>query len=146
MNTSSNPVPNPNPVWWVLRLNDMRSSNIEILTAVLRAKTKGELVEFVESQRVAEYHEPQEVPQTMAARMARPSQVRGPWQKCFRKGGPLEWYNAPYRSDEDLHFFAVEALDAIIERQIAHVREQMTKQLTDDYQKRILDVPMVPGA
>ena len=61
---------------WVLQLNDMRSSKIEILNSVARAKTKEELEAFIERESVETYRDER-------------------WGKTFKKDGPLEWYNRP---------------------------------------------------
>lgn len=61
---------------WILQLNDMRSSKIEISTTVVRAETKEELESFIERERVEGYHDDN-------------------WGKGFRKDGPLEWFNQP---------------------------------------------------
>ena len=75
---------------WVLYLNDMRSSNIEILVPVARASTKEDLKAFVARNEVTPYDD-------------------GGWGKIFRQGGPLEWFNRPYDFHEDRHFQDVEA-------------------------------------
>lgn len=59
---------------WILQLNDMRAAKVEIPTLVAKADTREALVSFVGRQRVEPYRD-------------------GPWGKCFRQGGPLEWYN-----------------------------------------------------
>lgn len=59
---------------WLLYLNDMRSSNVENVNLVANAETEEEIKSFLERERVEHY-------------------VDGQWGKCFRKDGPLEWYN-----------------------------------------------------
>lgn len=60
---------------FALVLNPM-TANAERSNYVARADTKEALERFVESERVEPY-------------------MDGPWGKCFRKGGPLEWFNGP---------------------------------------------------
>ena len=62
------------PGYWVLLMNDMRSSNIENYSPVCCAATREELVAFYESQKIDPYSD-------------------GKWGKSFKQGGPLEWYN-----------------------------------------------------
>ena len=59
---------------FVLKLNDMRSPQIEMLKNVARAETEEELLEFVKREKVEVYADDS-------------------WGKHYRKGGPLEWYN-----------------------------------------------------
>lgn len=61
---------------WILRLNDMRSSQIEILTPVARADSPAALEALLARETVEPYKD-------------------GRWGKVFRKGGPLEWCNKP---------------------------------------------------
>jgi hypothetical protein len=91
---------------WILRLNDMRSSNVEILSPAARASTKEDLVAFLKTEKVEGYRD-------------------GQWGKGFRAGGPLEWFNQPFLPhDEHLHFVDVDrwrsaelaAIDATIAR------------------------------
>ena len=60
---------------WILRLNDMRSPRIEIMSNAARAESLKDLQALVERETVQPY--------------------RGDdgWGKAFRKGGPLEWFN-----------------------------------------------------
>lgn len=79
--------------WWVLCLNDMRSSRIEEMEVVACASTKDELVRFIESESVETYKDDNE-----NIRDPEPWSCHGTnksWHKSFRKGGPLEWYNRP---------------------------------------------------
>lgn len=62
---------------WLLKLNDMRASKIEIMTKICIAETPEALEEFLDSESVTPYQE-------------------NGWGKTFRKGGPLEWYNPPF--------------------------------------------------
>jgi hypothetical protein len=66
---------------FVLQLNDMRASNAENLTWVARAETKEKLQRFLENEKVEYYKD-------------------GRWGKTYRKGGPLEWCNPPFSSDD----------------------------------------------
>lgn len=54
----------------------MRSSKVELLVAVCKAFTREELVTFLATEKVEPYKD-------------------GMWSKCFKKGGPLEWFNFP---------------------------------------------------
>lgn len=60
---------------WVLRLNPM-TANAERVNAVAYAETKEQLEAMLEREAVEPYQD-------------------GPWHKCFRQGGPLEWFNPP---------------------------------------------------
>lgn len=59
---------------FVLHLNDMRFPNVEKTVPVCKAETEAELQEFIKRETVQPYSD-------------------GRWGKCFRKDGPLEWYN-----------------------------------------------------
>lgn len=63
---------------WILRLNDMRSSNVETMTSVARAETREELEALVHREQVPRYDE---------------VEIGRTWRKEHRKGGPLEWCN-----------------------------------------------------
>ena len=80
---------------WILFLNDMRMSQIEMSEAVARAESKEVLKAFVEGERVEPYRD-------------------GQWGKCFRQGGPLEWYNDPW--DEDALFRDVGSKEEYMQR------------------------------
>lgn len=67
---------------FVLVLNDMRASQIEIVNPRFRAETKEELETFLESEKVEKYT------------------TDNRWGKSYRQGGPLEWYNPPFSMDE----------------------------------------------
>jgi len=73
---------------WVLRLNDMRSSNYETLTPVCYADTQEELQELVEAEKVDHYSDEH-------------------WVKGFKRGGPLEWFNPPSDSFQSEHYVTV---------------------------------------
>lgn len=62
---------------WILRLHDMRSPKIEMYEVVARCASNEKLEQWVQLERVERYRD-------------------GEWEKTFRKGGPLEWYNEPY--------------------------------------------------
>ncbi len=71
---------------WVLRLNDMRTSNVEIMTDICRAETREELVRFVKRLIVKPYIDIDF------------NDIHGPghgYQKYFEKHSRLEWFNAP---------------------------------------------------
>lgn len=60
---------------FILNMNPM-TGRAENCTPVARAETKEALLAFIESEKVEPYQD-------------------GPWSKCFRRGGPLEWFNPP---------------------------------------------------
>ncbi len=59
---------------WILRLNDMRTSKIEIMQTVVRAETEEEITSFLKNETVEQYMDDK-------------------WCKSFKKGGILEWFN-----------------------------------------------------
>ena len=61
---------------YVLVLNDMRMSNVEMSKPVVRAATREALEALLQRESVPGYRD-------------------GQWGKCFRQGGPLEWFNPP---------------------------------------------------
>jgi len=65
---------------WLLRLNDMRAAQIEILHTVAVASSREALEAFMAAEKVEPY-------------------LDLPWAKSFRAGGPLEWCNPPYDWD-----------------------------------------------
>lgn len=74
---------------WVLSLNDMRNSNIENLTPVAKSATKEELIDFIQRETCEPYVD----------------EIDGyRWIKAFKKGGPLEWMNHPYTSEDHRAF------------------------------------------
>jgi len=70
---------------YILFLNDMRC-NTEQNSPVARAETIEELARFVESERVEPYKE------NMGSIFHEGEHT---YSKCFRKFGPLEWFNYP---------------------------------------------------
>jgi hypothetical protein len=66
---------------WVLRLNDMRSPNIEMRIDVAIAKKRESLVRLLEENSCAPYVE------------------SGRWIKSYKSGSILEWFNSPYSLD-----------------------------------------------
>jgi hypothetical protein len=80
---------------WILALNDMRSPQIEIMTNICRADTEEELRALVEREKVAPYKD-------------------GHWRKIYRKGGPLEWFNAP--SQFDTNFYCAIEREELVRR------------------------------
>jgi hypothetical protein len=74
---------------WILILNDMRSAKSEHLKPAARGATREALERLLLSEKVEPYREPGH-------------NLYGEvnWGKSFRKGGPLEWFNAP--SDYDI--------------------------------------------
>lgn len=61
---------------YILELNDMRMPQVEMKKIVCAAETRAELADLLRSERVPHYSD-------------------GQWNKCYRKGGPLEWCNPP---------------------------------------------------
>jgi hypothetical protein len=61
---------------FILQLNDIRSPKYETLTPVARADSVQELIQLMELEKVERYFE-------------------DPWNKDFRKGSSLEWFNPP---------------------------------------------------
>lgn len=86
---------------WILILNDMRG-RCEDMRPVARAETKEALVAFMERERepwedTGEKHQLHDT--DSEARVRGPFVERIPsyrWNKTFRKGGPLEWFNPPF--------------------------------------------------
>lgn len=95
---------------WILLLNDMRSGNIENLQPVARAETKELLKALLAKYRVDPYvtvgqHILIHTTDQQAGQVDQTSGYR--YSKCYRKDSPLEWYNEPLSSFEDLHFRSV---------------------------------------
>jgi hypothetical protein len=88
---------------WVLILNDMRG-RCEDMRPVARAETKEALLAFLEHERVEPYkddgmHTIVHDTDTLAQMAGGPVVEKIPqyyWNKTFRKGGPLEWFNPPW--------------------------------------------------
>lgn len=87
---------------FILTLNDMRHPHFEDLTPVACAETTDALIAFVQRERVESYVDQGEhhiVHDTdVSAQMIGPWVEPKPgyaWSKCFKRGGPLEWYNDP---------------------------------------------------
>lgn len=91
---------------WVLLLNDMRSSKVEVLQPVFRHETKEKLKDYLEQQKVPGY-------QTTMERFGDGPKGIGTekiihtFNKGFKQGGPLEWFNAPNDFHEAEHFIDV---------------------------------------
>ena len=73
---------------WVLCLNNMQASNVEILSPVARAESREALQSLLDRERVEPYKD-------------------GQWGKVYRQGGPLEWFNPPWGFDSHRHFINV---------------------------------------
>lgn len=99
---------------WILRLNDMRWAHVEDLATIARAETKEELRAFVDRERVPAY-------------LDEGVNSYGPtkFHKCFRKGGPLEWYNdlSPIASDS---FVNMGTEDEAVSRARAQYRDYVS--------------------
>ncbi len=65
------------PHFFILKLNDMRSSRIQLSEAVAWSEDPDSLQQFLDRERVEKYTD-------------------GRWDKCFHQGGPLEWCNEPW--------------------------------------------------
>ena len=87
---------------YTLMLNKMASGWSEELTPVAKAETVEELIHFVASERVPDYHDPIENPLPDTPGCQHPKY----WHKCFRKGGPLEWFNPPSDYNVNRHYVA----------------------------------------
>lgn len=86
-------------VSWILQLNDMRHPKSEILTIVARAETKEELETFLGREKVVTYKDEQ-------------------WNKAYRQGGPLEWFNPPFAQDPTFVDYGLPQLRAEMELRI----------------------------
>jgi len=86
---------------FALYLNDMRAAHSEDMVLVAVSDDKLKLLTFVTGEQVPSYVDAGEhtiVHDTdfVAANAGGPVHERVPtyrWGKCFRKGGPLEWFN-----------------------------------------------------
>lgn len=83
---------------WVLKLNDMRSSKIEMWESVARAEHSEKLQQWMDLEKVEPYRDEQ-------------------WSKVFRKGGPLEWYNEPLGMGHGIYNIGTE------EDWVQHIRD-----------------------
>ena len=87
-----------------LFLNDMRSSHVEELTRVCRADSVEELQAFIDRERVEPYRDSgshtiihdTDSEAKAAGQVVLEQNQSYTWGKVFRKGGPLEWFNAPH--------------------------------------------------
>jgi len=95
---------------FVLQLNDMRSSNVEIVSSVARAETAEELTAMMERESVEPYRSEDDR-----------------WYKCYREGGPLEWFNPPFSMD-------VHIVDVGDE-------EEWAESARVDFQNRVMIIP-----
>lgn len=68
---------------FILQLNDMRMSQVQILTPVMRSESGPALKAFIEDEKVERYTD-------------------GQWGKIFKKDGPLEWYNPAYEGNDGI--------------------------------------------
>ena len=100
----------------VLMLNDMRSSNIEILQPVARAKTPQQLLDFMQGERVAAYQD-----------------LDG--NRPYQKGGPLEWFNTPFNNEHALREHIMSCGE----------REDWIKQAGTDWDNKVGVLPEIFG-
>lgn len=116
---------------WVLLLNDMRSSKIEILEPVYRAETKEALKAFVESQKVPGYKTPMERfadgPKGIGS-----EKVIHNFSKGFKQGGPLEWFNAPLDFNEAEYYVDV------------GTEENLGQAELEYFKNNVLTIPVIP--
>jgi len=83
---------------WILFLNDMRMAHSEDTRPVARADSPEELTALMAKEKVEPYSEPTSLPSTSLEIESSPWSYRvnpQQWVKCFKKGGPLEWFNPP---------------------------------------------------
>lgn len=97
---------------WILCLNDMRAPQVEILRPVCRAETREQLDDFIERERVASYSD-------------------GHWNKNYRRGGPLEWFNPPWDFEAGRHFVNV------------GTRQQAAEMAMAAYDEQVMSVPEI---
>lgn len=124
----------------LLYLNPMRGRS-EALSPVAKAATKELLEQFVASELVEPYtdtgertvfHDTDSVAQEAGGPVR--EKVQGyQYQKTFRAGGPLEWYNKP--DGRPGHYVEVPERDAYIEQQ---------KELAGQHAARVYDAEVVP--
>lgn len=120
---------------WVLLLNDMRSSQIQNLQPVFRAETKEALKAFVQSQIVEPYRtQGERVLHHTTDFIAGTTEINKEytWSKCFKHGGPLEWFNKPMDYAEHEHYIDVGTAETWMEE--ARI----------NYQNKILSIQTVP--
>ena len=96
---------------WILLLNDMRSSNIEILVPVARAENRSDLEALLTREKVTPYR------------------TDDRWCKSFRQGGPLEWFNAPFSFDDGQTFVNV------------GTREDWMIRAGEDWDRKVMSIP-----
>lgn len=121
---------------WVLMLNDMRNSKIEILTTVIRSETKEALKEFVNSQKVDSYIDAAEhITHHTTGFLAGTTDHKGSYSyhKSFKKGGILEWYNPPYDCDEHKHYVNV------------GTEQDWIEEAKKNYATCVLSIPAIPS-
>jgi len=102
---------------YVLCLNDMRSSKIEILQDVARAETKEQLKAFVEKHKVEPYLTDER------------------WSKVFKQDGILEWFNPPYDHQEEHHFRHITPIEKLL--------AEVTENIGTSYRKFLEEIPDV---
>ncbi len=94
---------------WILQLNDMRSSQVEIMTTVFRADSREKLESMMKDEECEPYRD-------------------GNWGKSYKQGGPLEWFNKPFSFAEsivdvkDADFWADQARQDFVD-QIMSIQE-----------------------
>ena len=101
---------------WILMLNNMQDQT-ENRTPIARAETKEQLVNFVNNQKVDVY---MDVGHNMFN--GNPDHQ---YRKCFRKDGPLEWFNPPVNEDDDSCYVDVGTFEEWMQKAEAHWNEQI---------------------
>lgn len=128
---------------YVLMLNDMRSAHFENVQPVARANTREELEAFIARERVEPYTDTGE--RTVLHNTDLAAQIAGhhveqqrsySWRKCFKRGGPLEWFNDP-DTTRDPAIVPVMSYDTWMQIAIDTAHQE--------YEKRVLSIPGVPA-
>lgn len=123
---------------FLLRLNDMRSPQCEILTDVAVGETVETLQRWLDSHRAPEpYTDASDDPnagQVVCDDFASSGVRSHPrsWHKVFTKGSPLEWYNPPTGPDNVLRVPSREDM------------RRMADQTYDELEQRLAPLTRVP--
>lgn len=105
---------------YVLVLNDMRMSQVEIRVPVCRAESCEELEELLNRERVPDYvHD----------------DGSKKWLKVYRQGGPLEWFNPPWPDEGPIRDVGT-AADWMNDANQRYHSEVMTVRTLEDFVAR----------
>ncbi len=74
---------------YLLKLNDMRSPQVEIMQPIGIFESLDQIHRFLHAEEVSAYKD-------------------GQWNKRYRQGGPLEWFNPPIFMEESFEEFPSE--------------------------------------